>query len=173
MLTLCSLPLPIHHHARIASGLSIINGLTLDGLKTRVKVLAAALTAIQGTDYTMLRLRVEQIYAALGSEQEVEANHKWYTDEFKDGYGFDTYRPDEIPNFIREELRYRDTGNAFENFSVEILKATPKPTKSFDDSRKTASELGHWLDRGAFIFPLMLNFLTACVYHTFDHRSRL
>lgn len=93
---------------------------------------------------------MEGLRTALLETGELEAENKWYRDEFAQGYGFSTYRPDVVPNVINEELKYRDTGNSFLNFGMDVLKMPAVPTEAFSRNRPTASEAQNWLDRGNF-----------------------
>ena len=121
---------------------------TTSDMEMRLRLLAASLTGVQGTDLTILRLRVERLQQILSSALACPPPYQWYLDEFKDGYGFRTYRPEVIPNAILEELKYRDTGNAFLNFGADVLKLPPIPTAAFSTSRPSASETSNWLGRG-------------------------
>jgi hypothetical protein len=102
----------------------------------------------QGTDYTAIRARVESLRTAIQESGEGELENQWYRDEFAKGYGFSTYRPDTVPNVIYEELKYRDTGNSFLNFGMDVLKMPAVPTEAFSRNRPTASEAQSWLERG-------------------------
>lgn len=48
---------------------------------------------------------------------------------------------------MNEELKYRDTGNAFLNFGVEVMKMNPIGTNAFSGKRPKASALKNWLER--------------------------
>ena len=52
-----------------------------------------------------------------------------------------------IPRIVNEELKYRDTGNAFLNFGVEVMKMDPIGTDAFSGKRPKASALKNWLER--------------------------
>lgn len=98
-----------------------------------------------------MRARVERLRDAIQENGELEAESQWYRNEFTQGYGFTTYRPDVVPNVIYEELKYRDTGNSFLNFGMDVFKMPAVPTEAFSRNRPTASEAQKWLDRGIYI----------------------
>ena len=119
-----------------------------DQLRERLMILDASLAAVQGMDYAELRLLVELLVDALSTAAEADVADKWYFDHFKGGnYGFETYEPDEVPTLIASEQRIRDTGNAFDNFNVQILRFPTKYTSAFSGARPKASAVGDWLRR--------------------------
>jgi len=117
----------------------------LDQLKEKLRIYESSLAAAQGVDYVNLRLFVQSIHRALCTEKEELEVDRWYFDYVSDGYKFETYEPDEVPTLIKFEQRLRDTGNAFSNFAVEVLKAPTKFTEAFSGARPKASQVGDWL----------------------------
>lgn len=85
------------------------------------------------------------MHRVLCSEAEAAALHQWYTDHLDAGYGFETYQPDEIPQIIKDDQRQRDTGNAFSDFWVQVMKQPTLYTPAFAGVRKLGSEVGNWL----------------------------
>lgn len=102
---------------------------------------------MQGTDYILLRLRVQDLFRLLCSEDELQrcVDH-WYF-EFTDNpeYDFETYEPDEVPLLLEYEQRLRDTGNAFLNFAVEVLQVPTQYTEALAGRRRKAKQVGDWL----------------------------
>ncbi len=72
--------------------------------------------------------------------------NRWYGDEFESGYGFDTYDSSQVLGLISEELKYRDTGNAFLNFGIETMKIQSSSTFGFSGQRGHLSGDRSWLD---------------------------
>jgi len=129
-------------------------GLSPDQVREKLRIYEASLAAVQGVDYINLRLLVQQIHRSLCSEEDLRNTDKWYFDFVADGYKFATYEPDEVPALLRYEQRLRDTGNAFSNFAVEVLKGPTKYTESFSGRRPKASQVGDWLrDDPDFVVP--------------------
>lgn len=66
-------------------------------------------------------------------------------------YGFETYEPDagKVPRIIESEQRIRETGNAFIDFAVQVVKAPTVYTDAFAGKRPRASspEMNNWLKR--------------------------
>lgn len=119
-----------------------------DQLKERLQILDASLAAIQGMDYSDLRLFVESVIENVNTVSENDVEAKWYTALFAGAdYGFDTYEPDELPTLLAVEQRFRDTGSAFDNFNVQILKAPTKYTPAFAGGRPKGQTVGNWLER--------------------------
>ena len=120
--------------------------ITIDRLKESLKLYEASLAGIQDIDYIQLRLRVQQLYIILCNNDEINNMDKWYKDFLENGYGFDTYEPDEIPSIINAEQKLRETGNAFLDFAVQVLKAPVKYTNAFSGSRPKGNTVGNWLE---------------------------
>jgi hypothetical protein len=118
-----------------------------DLLKEKLKIYEASLAAIQGVDYVTLRVRVQEIYRKICNEQELAMMDQWYFDYKEKGYGFETYEPNEIPKMIQYEQRIRDTGNAFSNFAVDIMKMPTKYTESLNGKRPKGDSVDNWLER--------------------------
>ena len=94
-----------------------------------------------------MRWRIREVYEALCTPEELKNTEKWYDDMMADGPGFETYEPDEVDMIIEVAQRIRDTGNAFDNFFVGVLKGPTKYTEAFAGQRPKASEVGDWLER--------------------------
>ena len=108
----------------------------------------AALAAMQGIDYIELRLMVNAIHELLCDPAELQARDKWYADFREDPRSqFQTYETDEIPMMIKSEQRLRDTGNAFDNFLVQVLKQRTKYSDALGGSRPKGGDVGNWLER--------------------------
>jgi len=93
------------------------------------------MVTVTDVDYIQLRLRVQHLHEILCTKDDVILTNKWYKDYLEQGYGFDTYEPDEIPSIIKAEQRLRETGNAFVDFAVQVLKAPIKFTNAFSGTR--------------------------------------
>lgn len=91
-------------------------------LKERLKIYESTLAGIQGIDYTKLRLLVQESYRKLCSEEELNRVDRWFRDMKEDGYSFETYEPDVVPSMIQSQERTKETGNAFTNFAVQVMK---------------------------------------------------
>eukprot|EP00607_Mallomonas_marina_P004484 CAMPEP_0182438364 /NCGR_PEP_ID=MMETSP1167-20130531/85712_1 /TAXON_ID=2988 /ORGANISM="Mallomonas Sp, Strain CCMP3275" /LENGTH=520 /DNA_ID=CAMNT_0024631687 /DNA_START=608 /DNA_END=2170 /DNA_ORIENTATION=- len=116
-------------------------------LRENLKRLDASISAIQDINYTKFRLRVRELYNLLCNPLDPTTQEQWYINKFKDGYGFDTYEPDVIPTIVQAEQRIRDTGNAFDNFKVDVLKGPTNYTPLFSGERKKGTDVGNWLER--------------------------
>lgn len=122
-------------------------GMTPEQVKDRLKIYEASLAAIQGVDYITLRVRVQEIYRKICNEEELAKMDQWYFTYKEKGYGFDTYEPNEIPKIVQYEQRIRDTGNAFSNFAVDIMKMPTKYTDALSNKRPTGNNVDNWLQR--------------------------
>lgn len=48
---------------------------------------------------------------------------------------------------LESEQRIRETGNAFDDFAVQVLKLPTKYTAAFSGDRPKGAAVGNWLDR--------------------------
>jgi hypothetical protein len=122
------------------------NDITIGVLKEKLKILDSTLAAIEDMDYIRLRLRAQKLYMMLCDSNELEQMDKWYKDFVNKGYDFETYEPDEVPTLIAAEQRIRETGNAFVDFAVQVMKMPTKYTEAFSGKRKKGREVDNWLD---------------------------
>lgn len=124
------------------------NGLEKAAFMKGLRSYEAALAAMQGIDYIELRLMVNVIHELLCDGAEIMARDKWYA-EFKEGpkSQFQTYETNEIPMMIKSEQRLRDTGNAFDNFLVQVLKQRTKYSEALSGQRAKGADVGNWLER--------------------------
>jgi len=120
------------------------HSINIDLLKERLRLYEVALSSVQGVNYTGLRLQVRVLLETLNTDIENQNLDKWYTDYHGSGWRFDTYEPDHIPTMVRIEQRMRDTGNAFKNFAVQVLKGPTFYTNAFSGKRPKASNVGNW-----------------------------
>lgn len=116
-------------------------------LKERLKIFEASLAGIQGAEYVTLRVRVQETYRKLCNEKELDEMDNWFFLYKDKGYQFETYEPNTIPNIIRYEQRIRDTGNAFDNFRVDVLKMDTVYSDSLSGKRPKGDKVGNWLER--------------------------
>lgn len=124
------------------------NGLEKTAFMKGLRSYEAALGAMQGIDYIELRLMVNVIHELLCDGTEMKARDKWYAD-FKESpkAQFQTYETDEIPMMIKSEQRLRDTGSAFDNFLVQVLKQRTKYADALGGQRPKGADVGNWLER--------------------------
>jgi predicted metal-dependent HD superfamily phosphohydrolase len=125
------------------------NGLDRTEFMIGLRAYEAALGAMQGIDYIELRLMVNKLHEILCDKGELQARDKWYGDfrEKDPRAQFETYETDEIPMMIKSDQRMRDTGNAFENFVVQVLKGKTKYSNALSGSRAKGAAVGNWLER--------------------------
>ena len=124
------------------------NSIALPDLLVRLRLYDATLAGIEDVDYIRLRLRVQAVTEVLAQGESVAADvtKSWYNRYLSDDkYGFETYEPDEVPTLIQAEQRIRNTGNAFTDFAVQVLRMPIKYTDALAGKRKKASEVGDWL----------------------------
>lgn len=105
------------------------------------------LSWLQGVDYIKLRIEAQELLQKISTEEERESYDRWYIEYARDGFRFETYEPDSVPKLIQYEQRIRETGNAFDDFVVGVLKGPTKYTQAFSGSRPRAEQKGNWLDR--------------------------
>ena len=122
------------------------NDITINVLKEKLKVLDSSLASIEDMDYIRLRLRVQKLYMSLCDSNELEQMDKWYKDFVRKGYDFETYEPDDVPSLIAAEQRIRETGNAFVDFAVQVMKMPTKYTEAFSGKRKKGNMVDNWLE---------------------------
>ena len=122
------------------------NNLDLETFKQDLRYFEAALAAMQGIDYIELRLVVNKLHEILLTPKEMEELDKWYTD-FRESpqAQFDTYEADDIPMMLKSQQRMRDTGNAFDNFMVQVLKGKTKYANALSGARPKGKDKGNWL----------------------------
>ena len=122
------------------------NNLDLETFKQDLRYFEAALAAMQGIDYIELRLVVNKLHEILLTPKEMEELDKWYTD-FRESpqAQFDTYEADDIPMMLKSQQRMRDTGNAFDNFMVQVLKGKTKYANALSGARPKGEDKGNWL----------------------------
>ena len=124
------------------------NDVSLPELKEKLRIYENCLGTIQGVNYVNLRLVTRTVLDIISTEDEKRGYELWYRKFYENGgFDFETYEPDEIPTIIRTEQRMRETGNAFKDFAVQVLKAPTFYTNAFSGSRKKASEVGNWFMR--------------------------
>lgn len=122
-------------------------GITPPQLKERLKIFEATLAAVQGVDYVYLRVRAQETYRKLCDKEELKAMDKWFFDYKEKGYGFQTYEPNEVPKLIQYQQRIRDTGNAFNNFAVDVMKMPTKYSESLSGKRPKGDQVDNWLEK--------------------------
>ena len=120
------------------------NDISVDLLKERLRLYETSLASIQGVNYVNLRLVTRTLLEMLSTSEELQGLDKWFIDRRGDSWKFDTYEPDEIPTMVRIEQRMRDTGNAFKDFAVQVLKGPTYYTDAFNGKRHKASSVGDW-----------------------------
>jgi hypothetical protein len=120
------------------------NDISVDLLKERLRLYETSLASIQGVNYVNLRLVTRTLLEMLSTSEELQGLDKWFIDRRGDSWKFDTYEPDEIPTMVRIEQRMRDTGNAFKDFAVQVLKGPTYYTDAFNGKRPKASSVGDW-----------------------------
>lgn len=103
---------------------------------------------MQGTEYIQLRLYAEDTYFAIADPSDIVNRDKWYVEHFANGPGFSTYEPDSLSTLLDTELRERDTGNAFTDFAVKVLKAPTVYPDAFSGRRPSGTDVDNWLERG-------------------------
>jgi hypothetical protein len=130
----------------IVSVLCPREGISPDQLKENLRIFDASLAAVQGVNYIPLRLLALELLSAICEKSEYDAYDKWFTDFAASGYNFETYEPDEVPTLIKIEQRIRDTGNAFTDFAVQVLKRPTAYTEAFSGARPKGKSVGNWLE---------------------------
>ena len=118
--------------------------ISLDQLKERLRLFETCLSSIQGVNYVNLRLVTRTLLEMLSSEDELQALDRWHLQRRGDSWAFDTYEPDDIPTMVCIEQRMRDTGSAFKDFAVQVLKMPTYYTDAFSGKRPKASTVGDW-----------------------------
>lgn len=127
----------------IVNNLCPREGVTVKEITSRLQILSNSLAAIQGMNYVSLRMTVDELISLLSDEDA----HAWYAKFLgSEGHDFETYEPDEIPALVKIEQRLRDTGNAFSDFFVQVLKGKTKYTDAFSGSRPKGETVGNWLE---------------------------
>lgn len=124
------------------------NGITLDSLKEKLKILESMVAALESQEYFMLGMRFQTIREAILTDKEKVAYRKWY-DDLKTpgkGWGFQTYQVDTIPGFVEYEQRVTKSENEFDNFAIETLNMPTKFDTAFSGVRPKASDVGNWLE---------------------------
>ena len=124
------------------------NDISLPELKEKLRIYENCLGTIQGVNYINLRLVTRTVLDIISTEEEKQAYELWYRKFYENGgFDFETYEPDNVPTIIKTEQRMRETGNAFKDFAVQVLKAPTFYTNAFSGARKKANEVGNWFMR--------------------------
>ena len=62
-------------------------------------------------------------------------------------YDFLSLQPNEVPKLIQYQQRIRDTGNAFNNFAVDVMKMPTKYSESLSGKRPKGDQVDNWLEK--------------------------
>lgn len=124
------------------------NNLELETFKQGLRYYEAALAAMHGIDYLELRLVVNKLHEILLDPAERARLDKWYAD-FRESpqAQFDTYETDDVPMMLKSQQRMRDTGSAFDDFVVQVLKGQTKYANALSGARPKGNDKGNWLKK--------------------------
>lgn len=119
----------------------------MEELKYRLKVYIRALEGIQGEAYDILLARATQVYESIWGADLLAKEDQWYKDFSRDSINFETYEPDRVPPLIAMEQRLGGTGNAFIDFTMNVMQGDTVYGPAFNGKRKKAAEMEDWLKR--------------------------
>ena len=125
--------------------------ISMGDLVQRLACFESSLAGVQGIDYIELRLMTSTLLEALERDAQdgiMKSRIQWYSEHMNSAEAdFQTYEAVNVPVMLKSEQRMRDTGNAFSNFMVQVMKGPTKYSQALSGSRPKGDDpnIQNWL----------------------------